>query len=125
MDNSLIRLNTLSIDLVQIFMGSFRKANKILEQFGEYIEKVCIITRDNSIGDTPKITMYELSDGCEILYSEDWSKFIPSDYIIAASDSEIEGNGRAELKIENKHVKLKGRKEKPNRGNDSVNTTPI
>lgn len=76
------------------------KANKILEQFGEYIEKVCIITRDNSIGDTPKITMYELSDGCEILYSEDWSKFIPSDYIIAASDSEIEGNGRAELKIE-------------------------
>ncbi|WP_447533275.1 DUF5986 family protein [Enterococcus faecalis] len=89
------------------------KANKILEQFGEYIEKVCIITRDNSIGDTPKITMYELSDGCEILYSEDWSKFIPSDYIIAASDSEIEGNGRAELKNrKNKHVKLKGRKRK-------------
>ena len=49
----------------------------------------------------------------EILYSEDWSKFIPSDYIIAASDSEIEGNGRAELKNrKNKHVKLKGRKRK-------------
>ena len=104
------------------------KANKILEQFGEYIEKVCIITRDNSIGDTPKITMYELSDGCEILYSEDWSKFIPSDYIIAASDSEIEGK-RKELKLKNRKkqsmLNLKVEKEKPNRGNDSVNTTPI
>lgn len=89
------------------------KANKILEQFGEYIEKVCIITRDNSIGDTPKITIYELSDGCEIVYSEDWSKFIPSDYIIATSDSEIKGNVRDELKNrKNKHVKLKGRKRK-------------
>lgn len=56
------------------------KAKNILESYGDYIDKVCIITREKTLVDTPRIMMHEFSKDFEIITVEDWSKYLPAIY---------------------------------------------
>lgn len=89
------------------------KSKNILDDYGDYIKSVRIITRDSSSGDTPRISMYELSDGCELLYKEDWSKYNPVNFS-SNRDSETMSDKKKESpkKSKPKHAKLKKKKRK-------------
>lgn len=56
------------------------KARKILENYDQIIKKVCIITRENTNEDNPRIMMHELSKNFETITTEDWSKYLPNTF---------------------------------------------
>lgn len=97
----------------ETYEEAMEKSKSIIENYGDFINSVSIITRDSSIGDTPRIAMYELSDNCEILYKEDWSKYIPVNFATNRINEGIIDKKNAHIeKRRPKHTKLRKEKRK-------------
>lgn len=97
----------------ETYEKAIEKSKRILEEYGDYIDCVRIVTRDNSIGDTPRINMFELSSDCDLLFKEDWSKYIP---VSLANDRDneslIDKQDRISENRKPKHAKLRKAKRK-------------
>lgn len=97
----------------ETYEEAMEKSKSIMENYGSFINSVSIITRDSSTSDTPSIAMYELSDDCELLYKEDWSKYIPVNFAVNRSNEDtVDKQSAHREKRKPKHTKLREEKRK-------------
>jgi len=82
------------------------KAQKILEEYGEYINQVSIIARENTSSDTPKIKLYDYAKNGDLIHIDDWSKYLPTVYIENSGEGSM-SNPQSNKSKEKKHAKLK------------------
>lgn len=89
------------------------KAKNIFETYNQFIEEICIITRENTNGDSPRIMVHHFSKNFDLLLSEDWTKYLPNAYNNNfENDKKEKPKKEIKKKRKTKHTKLKKNDEK-------------